>query len=110
VALEPLLAELPANGGVSLHEDTRLGAGDAGVEASVGADHVAVGVQGCGVLTEVPDVATGVLRVVVTGPFLQDVVQVERSSTTRVVTLSMTRVREVVTARLSAALPCLTPV
>src|SRR4030095_11911003 len=72
----PLLAELAAELGVGLHEHPRLGPVNAGVPGALGVDHLAVAVQGGGVLAEVPDVAAAVLGVVGAGSLLQHVAQV----------------------------------
>src|SRR4030095_7244511 len=73
----PLLAEPAFELGVCLHEHPRLGAVDPGVPGPLGLDDVAVAVEDGGVLAEVPDVAATVLGVVVAGPLLEDVVQVQ---------------------------------
>src|SRR5512133_798524 len=77
LALVPLLAEPATELGVGLHEHAGLGAVDPGVPGALGVDDPAVAVEGGGVLAAVPDVAAAVLGVVVAGPLLQDVVQVQ---------------------------------
>ena len=97
--------------GMCLHEHAGLRSVDAGVEGALGVDDMPLVVErGC-VLAEVPDVAAAVLGVVVRSLVRSSsaLSRYSRSSTTRVFTPSMTRVR-VVTARMSSAcLPSLVP-